>query len=1473
MRFKNNLTTKIRLAALFFAIAAVMALASAAAASDTAGAGAGAYPGISSAGPLRVCKPHESDTLYTVGYSHLDTQWRWTFQDSIYYYIANTMRDNFKLFEEYPGYTFNFTGSKRYIMMKEYYPEDYKKLKEYIAKGRWIVSGSSVDENDANVPSTESLVRNVLYGNLYFKQEFGEISEDYMLPDCFGFPAFMPSVLAHAGVKGFSTQKLSWSSAVGIPFNVGKWIGPDGRYVIGALNPGAYVSKLRNDLSRDESWLARTRAMGKQTGFFADFKYFGTGDQGGAPDGESASWLQKSLDGDGPLCVKAAGSDDIFQDANKSEVEKMTTHKGDMLLIEHSAGSLTSQAYIKRWNRKNELLADDAERASLIANWLGAIPYPTDSLREIWYLILGGQMHDILPGTSVPKAYEFSWNDAVVALNNSAGIVESAAGAAAAQLDTNTAGQPVIAYNPLSGEREDIARATLRFGDKAPAAVRVFDSKGMEVPSQIIKKNGAAVDIIFLAKTPSVGFSVFDARPSAKPYAFRTGLSVTQNSLENNRFKVTIDINGDVSSVYDKAAKREVLSAPAKLELMEDAPRQWPAWNIDWEDWKKPPRETVKGPAKIRIAENGPARVALEITRVHEGSTFTQTVSLAANGSRIEFDTALDWRTQGACLKAAFPLTVASDNANYNLELGVIQRSSNNPTKYEVPSHQWFDLTDKDGGYGVSILEDSKFGSDKPSDNTVRLTLVRTPGCTSYCDQATQDLGRHRILYAMAPHLGDWRKGSSHWQAMRLNQPITTFTAPKHPGRLGRSFSFIKVSNPQVAIRAAKKAEESDWTIIRLQELNGAAAPNTKITFPVPVTAAFEVDGQERKIGPATVKGGALVVDMQPFYMRAFAVKIAKTPTPVAQPVSVPVALNYDAPASTKDNEKTDAGFDGIGNSYSADLLPGRLDVDGITFKLAPGGAGAPSTVTCKGQTIELPKGKFAKLYILAAATAQDAAGSFSAGGKTVTIGVQKWNGFIGQWDNRIWKNDREIFGLRPAFIKRDRVAWFGSHLHNQYGTNVAYNYTYLFKYAIPLAGAASVTLPDDPRIRIFAATAVAAPMDGAVAAQLLYDDFDTPQDTPVLSPAEGKYNDSVFVNIRYPWYSSYDEIRYNTDQSDLTRKSPQYRSPVLINDRTVIQARAYASGGREGLLTIGKYEINDTTPPGVKSVEAYDLAPAAIARLTEPVDKQAAETPGNYAVEPGISVQSATLAADNMTVSLALDSTPANGKTYSITVRGLADKSKNANALKSPVKFDFATIIPAYSLKIRTKDIAYNLGVPGVSRDYAIEGKPKAVTGAFGLALRLNGENDMIAIDDRPELDPVNSITIAAWINPADWNSNRRILQKGSEDNQYRLVAENGQLLFELAGIGKVSAPLPAAGQWRHIAATFDGSALRLFIDGKPVAEQPAAGTIPMTGDPLCIGAKHKGSGELFKGDIDKIMIYGTALPPEHIAILARSK
>ena len=1041
-------------------------------------------------------------TLYAVGYAHLDTQWRWTYPTVIREYIPNTLHDNFALFEKYPDYVFNFSGANRYRMMKEYYPADYAKLKQYVAAGRWFPCGSSLEECDVNVPSAESIIRQVLYGNHYFRQEFGKASEEFMLPDCFGFPASLPSVLAHCGIKGFSTQKLTWGSAVGIPFNVGVWEGLDGRAVIAALNPGSYGGTVEEDLSHSDAWLKRITGDGQTSGVYADYFYYGTGDVGGAPAEDSVKWIEQSISGGGPVRVVSCRADHMFLDIKPESEGKLPRYKGDLLLTQHSAGSITSEAYMKRWNRLNELLADSAERAAVTAEWLGGPEYPRRKLNAAWTLVAGGQFHDILPGTSHPKAYEYSWNDEVLALNQFADVLQSSVGAITAGMDTRTSGETIVVYNPLAVEREDLVEAVVPLhSGRPPLGVEVTGPDGAQVPAQLIGPADGAARVLFLARVPSVGYSAYGVRIMYSESPGKTELHVTESSLENHRYRVSLDANGDVSSVFDKQAQRELLAAPARLAFTHDAPGYWPAWNIDWADQQKPPYAYVGGPAQVRIVEEGAARMALEVSREAEGSQFVQTISLAAGeaGERVEFRNSIDWRSKGCNLKAEFPLSVSNPLATYNWEVGTIQRGNNDEKKYEVPSHQWFDLTDASGDYGVTVLSPFKYGSDKPDDHTLRLTLLRTPGVHSedYADQATQDWGRHEITYGLAGHSGDWREGQTDWQAMRLEQPLVAFRCAKHAGALGKSFSPLHVSNPRIRVMALKKAEDGHEIVVRLVELSGEPQDGVQVGFAAPIAEAREVDGQERPLGDAKIANGRLVVDFTPYSVHSFAIKLGKPAAKVAQARFVPLTLPFNASVASHDGEAVSSGFDTDGRCLAAEMLPEQLTDAGVEFKLGPAGGGQFDAVSCDGQTIALPPGRFNRLYLLAAA-AGDQQAEFEIDGKPVSLTVQDWCGYIGQWDNRVWKGDipevaftwpYELTGLTPGFTKRAPVAWFCSHRHDSAGQNELYSYSYIYRYTIELpAGASTLKLPENGSIRILAATAALDPAAACEPAQPLYD-------------------------------------------------------------------------------------------------------------------------------------------------------------------------------------------------------------------------------------------------------------------------------------------------------------------------------------------------------------------------------------------------
>ncbi|HEY4322177.1 MAG TPA: glycoside hydrolase family 38 C-terminal domain-containing protein [Gemmatimonadales bacterium] len=1104
-------------------------------------------------------------TLYVVGYAHLDTEWRWEYPQVISEYLPNTMHDNFALFEKYPDYVFNFSGANRYRLIKEYWPADYARMAAYIKAGRWFPAGSSMEEGDVNSPSAEGILRQFLYGNEYFRKEFGVASLEYMLPDCFGFPWSLPSLLAHAGIKGFSTQKLVWGSSVpdqpttpygekgqGIPFNVGMWIGPDGNGVIAALNPGDYGGKVHENLSTAtamdnrpsgrgataQTFLARLQEDGKQLGIMADYHYYGTGDVGGSPTDSSVYWIEQSiLHPAGAIKVISSKADQMFKDITPAEQAKLPRYSGEMELTNHSAGSLTSEAYQKRWIRQNEILADAAEKASLTAAWLGGPKYPMERLNSAWTLMMGGHFHDLAAGTATPKAYEFAWNDDVIAMNTLAGVVSSATASVAQAMNTATRGTPVVVYNPLNIARADLVTATVPI--HGAAHVAVVNPAGASVPAQILSTTDSSTTVTFLAQVPSVGYAVYGVSATAAAPTAASALHVDNRSLENARYKVRLDDNGDIASIMDKSVGRELLAAPIRLALLHDNPSQWPAWNMDFADEQAAPRAYVGGTAAIRVSQNGPARVAITVDRTTDGSHFVQTISLAAGdaGNRVEIGNVIDWRTGETALKAVFPLTASDTVATYNWDVGTIKRATEYDRKFEVPSHQWIDQTDHTGRFGATILTDDKNGSDKRDDHTIRLTLLRSPGTRGgYQDQASQDWGHHEFSYGIAGHAGDFRTGQTDWQAWRLNTPLMAFVAPAHAGAAGKTLSLLKVSDPRIRVLALKRAEASDEWIVRIVELDGRSHPAVRLTFAAPVVAAREVNGQEMPVGPATVATGSLATTMKPFQIRTFAVRLGHAASTIAPARSATVSLSYDRAVASRDSQHMADGFTANG-ALPAEMIPARIDYDGIQFAMAP--TSGRNAVTPRGQKVTLPAGHWTRVYVLAAADG-DQAVTFSAGKSSVPVTVEDWGGYVGQWDYRTMTRvpapplsaaqqaqqdarqrradslrqlridsvrkaggdtttipPRRVPGprlidamasLNPGYIKPADIAWFASHHHDAAGLNQFYSYSYLFAYPIDLPpGTTSITLPDNDKVRILAMTVTAQPT-GVHAAAPLYD-------------------------------------------------------------------------------------------------------------------------------------------------------------------------------------------------------------------------------------------------------------------------------------------------------------------------------------------------------------------------------------------------
>lgn len=1016
---------------------------------------------------------------YLVSDAHLDTQWNWDVQTTIREYVKNTIDQNLFLLEKYPEYIFNFEGGVKYSWMKEYYPLQYEKLKKYVGEGRWHLTGSGWDANEVIICSPESWIRNILLGQTFYRQEFGTESTDVFLPDCFGFGYTLPTLANHCGLIGFSSQKLGWRTKPfyegnkRYPFTVGLWQGIDGSRIMmahgfdyGRRWDGTELSSneiLMNNISENPLGIT--------------YRYYGTGDVGGSPTLASVQSVVKGMKGNGPIEIVSATSDQLYKDFLPYEQHpELPVYDGELLMDLHGNGCYTSQAAMKLYNRQNEHLGDAAERTAVMADWLGTTKYPIQRMTDTWRRMIWHQFHDDVTGTSIPRAYEFSWNDELLALKTFSQVLTHSVSDVISKMDTRVKGTPIVVYNNETFPVNSVA--TVELNDNKNYTVT--DAKGKRVVSQTVERDGRNY-LLFDAQVPATGFAVYGIQSTNKVSGVK---EIQGSSIENSEYRLTVNEQGDVVSVYDKRYQKELVAEGKSLRLVvfDDCKSyQWPAWEILKATLDRQPLP-IHNDVMVSMTE-GPLRKTLTVEKKYGETSIVQRIHLYEGGQarRIDFENDVDWKSLNALLKAEFPLSVSNEKASYDIGLGSVKRGNNRDNAFEVYAHEWTDLTDRSGDYGVTFINDSKYGWDKPQDNTLRLSLLYSPKTNGNYDyQAYQDLGHHVFTYSIIGHQGELRNADAAKQALALNSKLKSFVSTKHQGLLGNSFSFLSSDNDQVFVRALKRAEASDEYVVRVYEMGGKQTQRATLTFASDIAEATEADGTEKTKGTASFSGKGLQVEIKPFSVKTFKVKLKNENRQKMEVDAYMLPLTYDRQCFSYNEFRSSGNFEG-GYSYAAELMPeGGLCVDGIPFRF--GEFDAKSGMTCQGQKIMLPSEKnYQHIYLLAASDKDDRMASFMVGKTEQTVSVPFYSGFVGQWGHD---------GQSVEYLRDAEVAYVGSHRHSS-GGDEPYEFTYMYKIRLDVPkNVREITLPNDPHIVIFAATAANDKADMAPASQLFETSF-----------------------------------------------------------------------------------------------------------------------------------------------------------------------------------------------------------------------------------------------------------------------------------------------------------------------------------------------------------------------------------------------
>ncbi len=990
--------------------------------------------------------------IYVVATAHLDTTWLWTLRTTIEQYLPETFNYNFSLFEKFPEHKFSFEGSYRYELIEEYYPEAFKRIQEYAKSGRWCPAGSCYENGDVNVPSPEALTRNILYGTHYFRDKLGTQSNDIFLPDCFGFGAALPSVAAHSGLKGFTTGKLAWGSANGTPFDIGKWYGNDGNFLYATLKPGSYnrsITTLRNL----PEFTNKLKDNTEKYGLPVTYTYHGTGDRGGAPAEVSVRNLCKEIRTNSvtDTDIVYASSSQLFDDLDALPEEtksRLPEWHGELLMTEHGAGSYTSRTVGKRWNRKNELLADAAERAAVTAGWLRGYKYPRKSFEKAWKRVIAHQFHDDITGTSIQECYKFNWNEYVQSLNVFSGEYSAAVDAIAACIDTSFCkGVPVIVNNPVQGDaRTETVSAKIKWNN-SEKSVKVFDRNSNEVYSQVVCTSDNEITVAFSATAPSIGFAVYDVRPSNSPCALSSSLVADERKAENSKIRIELNANGDICKLYDKVNSRETLASPVRLALLDDVhSKDWPSWEVKFKDISAPVREFAAH-AKIELVENGPARAVYRITKTAGKSKFNQLVILDESSSFVRVFNEVDWRSTKSMLKAVFHLKASNPNATYDIGLGSISRPSNTEKQFEVPAQMWADITDESGKHGVSVFSDSRSGWDKPSSSILRLTCIHTPASSFRweCAQHLLDLGLNRFSFGLYPHADTVENGTQYY-ANCFNQPMNTFVTDVHAGTIKEDFSFAGISESGVWLRALKLAEKSDKIIVRFNEGDGKAKEGVRFSIGAGIEKAEELNGCEDYIGEATVENGELVFDIAANTLKTFALTL-KPCGFAGESINQTAlsALPFNACVITT-NEKRNAATTAERISLPAEILPDTINFAGLDFPVCKAEKNA---VQCNNQEIALPE-NCTKLHLLVLCTNES--------NLTLNFGSTEEKRLVPDSRKAIGAWDLVALG-EMGYITKDQLAFTATHTHTPCCDKAA-EQLYIFRYSFDIPeGAASFKL------------------------------------------------------------------------------------------------------------------------------------------------------------------------------------------------------------------------------------------------------------------------------------------------------------------------------------------------------------------------------------------------------------------------------
>ena len=777
-----------------------------------------------------------------VGHAHIDVAWLWPMRETIRK-CARTFSTQLRLTESYPGYVFGASQAQLYQFVKDRYPALFRGIREAVRDGRWEVQGAMWVEADMNVPSGESLVRQLLYGKRFFQEEFGVDVKHLWLPDVFGYSAALPQLLKLAGVDTFLTQKISWNQFNRFPHHTFVWRGIDGTDILTHFPPeDTYNSELAPDRMR------YAMQNFEERGFLPEFlTLFGVGDGGGGP-------LEENIENglrmrDMPDCPRVEfGHAQPMFDRLKAHTAELAVWS-DELYLEYHRGTLTTQARNKKMNRACELAL---RRTEILYSSLPPEQYPGAAFERLWKTVLKNQFHDIIPGSSIREVYEDSLRDYDEVMAELAALMQEA----------------VCCATREGADQDDSVSLinTLNSAFQGAAHLPDIDAGAVETDAGVVAVQPAADGGGWVAaEVPALGATILRLVPAPEAPDTQSGATASETWLENRSVRYEFDESGFLARMFDKEAGRDMMRPGDRgnvLTLHEDWPHDCDAWEVEI-TYPRELRETAELVSR-QVLEYGPHVAAIRIEWRVGGSTVRQDVRLSACSKRLDFSTYVDWRECRKMLRTAFSVDVTAARASYEIQFGLVRRPTHSNTswdmaRFEVCGHRFADLSDKD--CGVALLNDCKYGY-AVRERTLELNLLRSP----YSPDHTADRGEQRFTYSILPHSGILEDSNVLAEAHLLNQPPLVLRG-RHDLDLP-----CRVIGDGVVLETLKKAENEDAWVVRLYEPVGRRSA-CEVRTRLESDEVLETDIMEKPGRLLEAQSGSVKLCFRPFETKCLLIR------------------------------------------------------------------------------------------------------------------------------------------------------------------------------------------------------------------------------------------------------------------------------------------------------------------------------------------------------------------------------------------------------------------------------------------------------------------------------------------------------------------------------------------------------------------------------------------------------------------------